>query len=99
MQTRTIEGTNFRLEYIKLEDNLGNPHVVSIYAGSEFWDWQEFATYEEAQAFMADPFKTERKSNEARERREKEEEAKLSTYYARDYTRVSRGRQVGPHKR
>lgn len=93
--TRIIEGAAIRLEYVGTPEE----HFISIYMNGDLWDWHSFQTEEEARAFMADPFKEQRAKNEDRHLREMKQEAEAIGYYASDYTRISRGRQVGPNKR
>jgi len=70
--------------------------VVEEYHNNHFYDHREFLDDEAAaRQYCIDPFYAIRAENKLKERRAKTEEAKLSTYYARDYVKISTGRRIG----
>ena len=91
----TIPGTTVRLDYVACAEE----HTVSIYMNGTLWDWRTFESESGARAFMADPFKEQRATNEARADLTARREAESVGYYAADYVRISKGRQVGPNRR
>lgn len=73
--------------------------IVQINIEGSYWDHKYFYSMEEAQAFMADPFKGERQAAERQAACAAKADLASAPYYARDYVRISTGRQIGPNKR
>ncbi len=72
----------------------GDSFVVEIYINEVLWDYREFVSKEEAQAFLADPLKADRSREIVKTKREAAKELAMIPYRAASYERISRGRRI-----